>query len=337
MSVDFDLFLNWAESRFDSAVVSGDEIKLNSIFCHDVKHHLWCNPSGGKNNLPYGVFHCWKTDKKGSLITLVMLVDKCSFDEALETLEKTNSNLEDLEKRVDELFNKKQEETYLVVKEKIALPYGTYKFEDLPSYNKIRSKAELYLKNRKINLNKVLVCVSGEYRNRVVIPYYDKEDNLIYYNTRSLSDFGLRYLGPPKKIGVGKGDVLFVPEWKPSGEKIYLCEGEFDALSLSQAGHNSAAFGGKNLSEEQIKIIEDYIPVLCLDADSAGGDALIKMGEKLLEKGFKEIYYVRAPKQFKDWNSMLINSGEKIIKFYIKLNEKRFDFTTNTLLNGLKI
>ena len=266
-----------------------------------------------------------------------MLVDKCSFDEALETLEKTNSNLEDLEKRVDELFNKKQEETYLVVKEKIALPYGTYKFEDLPSYNKIRSKAELYLKNRKIDLNKVLVCVSGEYRNRVVIPYYDKEDNLIYYNTRSLSDFGLRYLGPPKKIGVGKGDVLFVPEWKPSGEKIYLCEGEFDALSLSQAGHNSAAFGGKNLSEEQIKIIEDYIPVLCLDADSAGGDALIKMGEKLLEKGFKEIYYVRAPKQFKDWNSMLINSGEKIIKFYIKLNEKRFDFTTNTLLNGLKI
>jgi hypothetical protein len=54
MSVDFETFVSWADSRFDGIVVTGKEVKLNSIFTDDHKHHLWCCPDKG-------VYHCWKS------------------------------------------------------------------------------------------------------------------------------------------------------------------------------------------------------------------------------------------------------------------------------------
>ena len=339
MSIDFDLFLNWAEARFKDVVVKGNEIKINSIFCEDYKHHLWCNPSGGKNHLPYGVFHCWKTDTKGSLPSLIMKVDNCSFEDALEILDSTNTRLEDLEKKVAEIFEKKPKQNFLEIeKSKIDFPKGAYFLDDLPSVNYYRKNAEDYIKKRKISPKGLLVCTEGDYKNRIIIPYYNRSSELIYYNGRSLSENNsLRYLGPPKSLGVGKGDVLFVPEWPTEGEKLYLTEGEFDALSLRQCGLYSAAFGGKALSDAQVEILKPYIPVLCLDADKAGADALLVMGDFLLKKGFSDVYFVRAPKEYKDWNGMLQNSGEKLIRFYINSNEKRYDFLKSIELKGKRI
>lgn len=326
MAIDFNLFLNWAESRFRDVIVKGNEIKLNSVFCEDQKHHLWCNPSGGKNQAPYGVFHCWKTDTKGSLISLVMKVDKCSFEDALEILDSPNHRLEDLEKQVQEIFQKKEEKKFIEInKTKIEFPPGCYFFDDLPSSNFFRKNAEEYLSKRKISTQGLMVCVSGQYKNRIIIPYYNKNGDLIYYNARYVGDNKLRYLGPPKELGIGKGDVLYVPRWPENGQKIYLTEGEFDALSLKQCGLYSAAFGGKNLSEAQIKILIPYIPVLCLDADMAGAAALPKMGDSLLKMGFEQVFYVRASKEHKDWNSMHQNDGQNVVKAYIRQNEKKYD------------
>jgi len=338
MSIDFDLFLDWAESRFHDVVVKGEEVKLNSIFCDDYKHHMWCNPSGGKNKAPYGVFHCWKTDSKGSLVNLVMQVDKCSFDDALEILETSNHTIADLENKVKNIFEIKIEKTFIEIENtSLKLPEGTYKFDDLPSNNFYKKNAEDYLKGRKISTDKLFVCTSGRYKNRILIPYYNKNKELIYYNGRSIGDSKLRYLGPPKELGIGKGDVLYVPEWPKDGEKIYLTEGEFDAISLSQCGLYSAAFGGKELSDAQIEIIKSYVPVLCLDADSAGADALPKMGDFLLQKGFKNIFYVRASKEHKDWNAMYQHDGLKVVRYYIHQHEKQYDFFLSTQLRGRRL
>ena len=337
MSIDFDLFYEWAEARFKDVVIKGEEIKLNSIFCEDYKHHLWCNPSGGKNHAPHGVFHCWKTDTKGSLVSLVMQVDKCSFEDALEILNSTNTRIEDLEKKVAEIFDKKITKSIEIENTQIQLPRSTYLFDDLPSFNYYKKKAEEYLAKRKISNKNILICTEGDYKNRIIIPYYNKKGQLIYFNGRYLGESNLRYLGPPKSLGIGKGDVLYVPDWPENGEKLYLTEGEFDAMSLRQCGFYSAAFGGKNLSEHQVEIIKPNVPVLCLDADKAGADALVTMGDFLLQKGFKDIFYVRAPKEYKDWNGMLQHNKEKIVKFYISNNEKKYDFLTSSKIKGSRI
>jgi DNA primase len=330
MSIDFDKFLSWAESRFDDIVIKGDEILLNSIFCEDRKHHLWCNPSGGKTGSQYGVYHCWKSDEKGSLISLVMSVDKCSFEEACEILDSSHGTIADLERKVQELFDKKENQDPIVSKtdsNSLEIPVGCYLFEDLPSSNKLKKAAEEYLASRKIDLDGLFVCTSGRYRNRIVIPYYDSKGNLIYYNGRYIGDPGsnLRYLGPPKELGIGKGDVMFSQKWPPKGEKIYIAEGEFDAMSLNKCGFYSAALGGKALTDKQTEMIKDCTPVLCFDSDEAGTAALAKVAHSLFSKGFSKIFYVRPCREYKDWNGLLVAKGEKILRHYVLSQEKQYN------------
>lgn len=330
MSIDFDRFLNWAESRFGDVIVKGDEILINSIFCEDRKHHLWCNPSGGKTSNENGVYHCWKSDEKGSLLGLVMLVDKCTHEQAAEILNTSSvGSIGDLEKKVNELFEKKSEQNEPCELETkgLNMPPDCYLFDDLPSSHRLKKDAEEYLRSRKIEKSNLLICTAGRYRNRILIPYYSREGSLIYYNGRYIGDPGnnLRYLGPPKELGIGKGDVMYVQRWPSKGEKIYITEGEFDAMSLFQCGFPSAALGGKSISDRQIGMIREFHPVICLDADEAGGDALTKIAKQLLSKGIASISYVRACKELKDWNGMLVEKGEKILKQYVRTQEKSYN------------
>lgn len=330
MSIDFDKFLGWAESRFDDVVVRGDEILLNSIFCDDRKHHLWCNPSGGKTGCDSGVYHCWKSDKSGSLVGFVMMVDRCSYEEAVDTLGAVSEGgIEDLERRVREIFEKKETppEEQSHASPGISLPDDCYAFGDLPSSNPVMKAALEYLRSRKIDEGGLLVCTRGRYRNRIIIPYRDRSGSLTYYNARYIGDPGrnLRYLGPPKDIGVGKGDVLFVPRWPSPGDKVYITEGEFDAMSLSAAGFNSAALGGKAMTPKQMAMIRGLSPVLCLDADSAGSGATAAIAKALMAGGVKGISYVRPCIQHKDWNGLLVAGGPKIVAGYIEMHEKEYD------------
>jgi hypothetical protein len=83
MAIDFDAFVDWAENRFYDVVVAGDEVQLNSIFKDsDQDHKMWCRP----NLYDFGVYHCWKSEKSGTLADLVMRVDGCDFQTAVEVL-----------------------------------------------------------------------------------------------------------------------------------------------------------------------------------------------------------------------------------------------------------
>lgn len=346
MSIDFDKFLEWAESRFDDVVVRGDEVILNSIFCEDRKRHLWCNPSGGKTGCESGVYHCWKSDKSGSLVGLVMLVDSCPYEEAAEKLgASSQGGIEELEKRVRELFEKKEKPAETPDEPNgLELPPDCYPFKELPSFNPVRAMAVDYLEKRKLPTEGLLVCTRGRYRNRIIIPYRDRSGRLIYYNGRYIGDPGnnLRYLGPPKELGVGKGDVMFFPEWPGKGEKIYLTEGEFDAISLRRAGLMAAALGGKAMTDKQYGMLSGLIPVLCFDADSAGSGATATVAASMMRNGTKGIMYVRPCSKYKDWNAFLVAEGPKIMAKYVEMNEKEYDLpgigdweSTRLRMNGL--
>ena len=332
MAIEFDRFLDWAENRFPVVQVKGNEIKVDSIFAEDTKQHMWCNPSGGKHDRENGVFHCWKTDKYGSLVTLVMMVDHCSYEEALEILNAGDVDLMRLEQELESFLNDKYYKKGGVeeapIKKEAKLPDFTYPIIELPSSNLYRVQSEVYLFNRGLSPDNLMVCVNGDYRNRIIIPYYDRKGELIYWNGRYIGTNKdvLRYQGPSKEdFDAGKDDVIFVPEWPLLGTRIYLTEGEFDALTLQLAKLPSGAFGGKNLSELQVEMLRGYYPTLCLDNDDAGRDALPKLGDFLKEKGFVDVRYIRPPRQYKDWNKMLENTSPKLIAAYIRRRERLYD------------
>ena len=114
-------------------------------------------------------------------------------------------------------------------------------------------------------------------------------------------------------------------------------EGEFDAIALKLAGVVGCACGGKFMSETQIEMIREYDPVLAFDADEAGLEAMVNIGNTLLERGFKKVSYVRPPKAFKDWNGLLVNKNLETAREYLFRFEKSFTKDTPLVLLSHRI
>lgn len=315
--VNKDSFIKWAEERFNDIEIKGDEVKINSPFTQepDHGHHCWCNPE--KN-----AYHCFKSEAHGSLTHLVMQTDGCDFDEAIEILGGDN-DLRLLEMKLARFFAEKKTTKKI---SKIALPPETFAISKMSLEGRFRKIAENYLNSRHIPIGNLHVCLGGKYHDRIIIPYYGPSGELIYFNSRDMTNHsGARYLGPDEKeAGIGKGDVLWMQTWPNSGEKVYLTEGEFDAMSLCVAGFNGAACGGKTLGPKQLELLRPYEVCLSFDGDKYGREALNKIGEHLLKNGIRKVSYIRPPEGIKDWNEMLVKYGQDIIVLYISKNERPF-------------
>jgi DNA primase len=229
---------------------------------------------------------------------------------------------------IESMYDNKPPPIIEVPIEGIPLPEGTRLISQLGSDDIYRIRAESYLSNRKIPSRGLFICSEGEFCNRLVIPYYDRNKRLIYFNARYIGNHKnkeiAKYMGPSKETGVGKGDVVYMPSWPDSGTEVYLTEGEFDALALIEAGLDAGAFGGKLLTENQAIILQDYRPVLCLDNDSAGKKAINEVGDYFLSQGFSTFSYVIPPPVFKDWNEMLIKVGPRLVRAYILTKKKEY-------------
>ena len=347
MKINFDKFVEWAESRFNGDVlVKGNEIRINSIFASDDKHHMWCSPSGGKREREFGVFHCFKTDQKGSLVKLVKMVDKCSHDDAVRIL-CGHKTMAQLEASLDSLLCDNTVEISGLsqeAKSSLQLPAGCVLISDLGENNWHRQKAEQYLSGRKIPSDGLYVCLEEPYKSRIVIPYYGRRGELIYWNSRHMSpNAKLRYLGPPKECGVGKEDVVYMPGgWVPPGSTVHVCEGEFNAISLMISDLVSCACGGKNMSEKQALLLSGYRVVVCLDRDKAGASGTSKMLNMLSggrSSGGDRLHYVRPPDRYNDWNEMYVSAGPAIVHKWILSKQKPVDFTAphGMTADGLKL
>jgi DNA primase len=325
VAVDYNKFVDWAQNRFASVGLKGNEVCIDSVFTEDNKKKLWCNPFGGKNKIRYGVYHCWKTDKKGTLVNLVMQVDKCTKKEALERLGITAEKRLPIDDIDFNIFNPEEnfELDFEKEQKEISLPPFCYKINLAPE--QWHQAAEKFLLDRKISPSDFYVCTQGKYSGRIIIPYLNSAGKLIYFNGRTIIDHPLRYKGPEKEIGVGKSDVIYFPKTPVPGSRLYLCEGEFDAYALYLCGLNAAACGGKFISEKQAVILSQYNVVVAVDADEAGQKSIPEMANKILQFNIHDdVFVVKPPATHKDWNELFLAHEPIIVKSYIMSNEKRF-------------
>ena len=347
MAIDYDLFYDWCSDRFGEHnlkvrhTAHGTEITTHSFFAldklgkDDRKFHLWMNTEGGKKQIEGGAYRCWLTDEMGSLISLVSKVDGITYEDAEELISGATS-LRNLEKKVDEFFGHKEtveEMSILDVIEttELSLPDWCFEIDKMAAAHFMRIRARKYLQNRKIPSEGLYVCTNGDYENRIIIPYYDRDGKLVFYNGRTMNSSKkiLRYMKPPEG---DQESVLYMTSWPSAGSKIYIMEGEFDAITLGLCGLVGCACGGKYLSDTQIELIRGYQPVLVFDSDESGLEALINVGNTLLERGFGKVRFVRPPKVYKDWNKLLVERNAQTVKAYIERFEKAFTPMTSDLL-----
>jgi DNA primase len=79
------------------------------------------------------------------------------------------------------------------------------------------------------------------------------------------------------------------------------------------------------MTDAQASMILEAKPVLCLDADEAGREAMPKIAQKLRRHGFDAIRYVRPCREYKDWNGLLVAKGPRVLAEYIKTQERDYE------------
>lgn len=119
------------------------------------------------------------------------------------------------------------------------------------------------------------------FRNRVITPIIDVRGNVIAFGGRVLDDSKPKYINTGDTLVYKKTNELFALNFAKdcASEKIILCEGYMDVISMHQAGFKNAVAGcGTALTPEQAHLISRYSNevILAYDADEAGQKAVKK-------------------------------------------------------------
>ena len=231
----------------------GKEFLYESVCCHHHKPKL-------SVSLDKGFFKCWACGYAGK--TLRRLVRRWGQIQHIHRWKDFDADIElgDL----DNLFGKETESS-----QQIDLPN---EFRTLTGNNHPPSArpALNYLRKRDVKQEDILYwkigyAISGEYKDRIILPSFDNEGYCNYFTSRTFDP----RVWPPYMNGPGDKDIIFnelLVDWE---REVTLVEGVFDGII---AGENSIPLLGSTLREDSKlfrKIVANDTPVLLgLDADA---------------------------------------------------------------------
>lgn len=117
-------------------------------------------------------------------------------------------------------------------------------------------------------------CIDA-FRNRLIFPIIDLRGNVIAFGGRVLDDSKPKYLNTSDTVVYKKSQALYALNFAKNGnnDRLILCEGYMDVISLHQAGFTQAVAGlGTAFTPEQAKLLNRYCSELlvCFDSDEAG-------------------------------------------------------------------
>ena len=144
-------------------------------------------------------------------------------------------------------------------------------------------------------------------RSVIMIPYDGGGE--YFYNSRNITPgAAVRYYKHGKQTKLYRQEALYTP----GKGYIFVTEGEFDALSITQAGGQAIATGSTSNADLLIRVLEGQPTqkhlILCFDKDKAGQEALSKAAAGLTIQGTAfSIYHIGEP--YQDANALLASDG----------------------------
>lgn len=135
------------------------------------------------------------------------------------------------------------------------------------------------------------------YKHKIVIPFY-QGSKIVFLHGRNLDGTHPKYLN---LVGIDKPlfnlDLL---ERLHDGDKVYICEGVFDAMVLTQEGYNAVAIlGVTDFRPEEVELFRRFEVVLALDNDEAGKEMTEAISKMFLLSG-KSVKVKELPDGIKD-------------------------------------
>jgi len=149
------------------------------------------------------------------------------------------------------------------------------------------------------------VATGGMYRNRLIIPFFNKSNTIYYYQARTLVGDEPKYLN---RLG-SKDDVIYNIDHIDPSKPVIVLEGIIDSLFIE----NSIAIIGASISNKVKKRISKLDVYYLFDNDKTG----MEKSKKLLLDGEKVFL----------WNKWHLSSGCKDINdVIVKYEIEKFKF-----------
>lgn len=151
--------------------------------------------------------------------------------------------------------------------------------------------AAVYLKNRGINESDIRkynigYCKTGRYRNRVIVPSYDKNGQVNYFIARSFEKDPYQKYDAPS---VNKTEIIGLEYFINWSVPVILCEGIFDAISIKR---NAVPLFGKSITKAlMLKLVESQVKTVYLALDKDALKEALTYSEQLTNLG-KEVYLI---------------------------------------------
>lgn len=312
---------------------NGTHFLARCPICHDSKK----SKSKRRFNLDFNegnpIYHCWNCGSSGSFLSIYSKLKGISISEALKELRGFNPDY-----LIQKLSKRKRDK---VLKE-IEYENFNYILSDCITYNEkvdsyIKSlyqrKLNSFIKERCIPPNKVFMAYKGEYQGMYIIPIYDSDNNIIYFQARS-SDASIKpkYKNPTLK----KGNIIFNKHLFERSKYIIICEGLLDAISIGNQGTSCL---GKEISSKFLKELQqltDMGIIIALDNDKSGLESMISILKNVdIPFNIKFFLFPYKHKKYKDINELIVNENINNIYEYV-VNNSYNKTTTYTKIKTVK-
>ncbi len=183
------------------------------------------------------------------------------------------------------------------------------------------------------------------FADRLMFPVRNRQGKTIAFSGRDLSgrENSPKYVNSPETPVYSKRHNCFglyeaLDTLKKGGVPAILVEGNFDVVSMHQAGLSSAiAPLGTAFTEEQADLLSRYTDRIDLlfDSDGAGEKATVKALSIIHAKGLE--CYVHRLSRGKDASEIIENEGEKALNEDFNACDSAFDYLVNNTAKSYDI
>lgn len=324
--------IDWVESNIDSQIKhtgNGKEVHVNCPVCGETRHRLFINLENGRvycQNCGFG--------KNTSIVGLIQYVEGVSYSKAFTVFKDIKGNLaipESISKdTINDIFMGDLRQDL----DKRAIPIPEeYVPLDPKHTNIVTKRAIKYLHSRKITDKQIVqhkfgFCMSGEYKNRVIIPITEDKELRFWVARAISSDAYMKEKSPSdSEWNISKSEVIFnIDKAAKEFHSCVICEGIFDALSYGPIG---VSLLGKTLYQEQFNILLDYRELLTdgiyISLDYDAKNNAIKIAEQLSE--YFNVYLINIPENLGDPNEALQKKGRKFLYQLMENAEEFHEFS----------
>lgn len=271
-----------------------------------------CNEGGSRGKkrrgffiIERGNFYCHNCQRSWGAVDWIMQVARIDYRTVLKESQQYTDSL-------DQIISQKEhikKPTYTLPKDCLNLTDETqlqfYKDDPIVNY------ALEYIKKRRLltainHIKTYYISLTDEYhRNRLVIPFYDENGKIIFFQSRALLEKDekvARYLSKSAEIpvfGLDRIDLNY--------EYLFQLEGPIDSLFVK----NGIAMCGLSLNDLQRQQLEKYrfhkrIWILDNELDNP---TVRKKYLKIINSGERIFFFPKKFAEFKDLNEICVNFG----------------------------